>query len=257
MNNYLRVGYDPRWLLAHLQAAAGFQSRGQSAGRRRHHGVRRPAAREPERSRPGVSAIHSVKLVANCETLLFQRPDDAIHRGFDKQAEADIAAPGTFLSNFEPLTCEQDAQGWSTTWWSSTSTPSPMKQLLDGLHPRGSRPAYVVSSAHPRMVDGKPSKNPRYLQKRPDLAIPRDTYLAEIATRLAREIPADQPGAFPGQRGALRPPEQSARSRRRAAAAGRLQSDPLSGTARAVHGFHLQPDRQIARRPPDSAAKAR
>ena len=49
----------------------------------------------------------SVKLVANCETLLFQRPDDAIHRGVDRQAEADIAGPGTFLSNYEPLTSEQ------------------------------------------------------------------------------------------------------------------------------------------------------
>ena len=43
----------------------------------------------------------------NCETLLFQRPDDAIHRGFDKDAEADLAAPGTFISNFEPLTVAQ------------------------------------------------------------------------------------------------------------------------------------------------------
>ena len=49
----------------------------------------------------------SVKLVENCESLLFQRPDDAIHRGFDQQAEADIASPGTFLSNFEPLDREQ------------------------------------------------------------------------------------------------------------------------------------------------------
>ena len=38
----------------------------------------------------------SVKLVANCERLLFQRPDDAIHRGADQQAEADIASPDTF-----------------------------------------------------------------------------------------------------------------------------------------------------------------
>ena len=52
----------------------------------------------------------SVKLVVNCETLLFQRPDDAIHRGSDKQAEADIASPGTFLSNFEPFTVEQAAR---------------------------------------------------------------------------------------------------------------------------------------------------
>ena len=36
------------------------------------------------------------------------------------------------------------------------------------------------------MVDGKPSKNPRYLQKRPDLVNPRDAYLAEIG---------DAPGA--------------------------------------------------------------
>jgi hypothetical protein len=40
----------------------------------------------------------SVKLVENCEAFLFQRPDDAIHPGFDKQAESDIASnalPGT------------------------------------------------------------------------------------------------------------------------------------------------------------------
>ena len=51
-----------------------------------------------------------MKLVVNCETLLFQRPDDAIHRGADKQAEADIASPGTFFSNYEPFTVEQAAK---------------------------------------------------------------------------------------------------------------------------------------------------
>ena len=53
---------------------------------------------DPEYTNP------SVKLVVNCETLLFQRPDEALHRGFDKEAEADIASPGLFISNFEPLT---------------------------------------------------------------------------------------------------------------------------------------------------------
>ena len=52
----------------------------------------------------GLDDDRSYKLVENCEQLLFQRPDDAIHRGYDKQAEADIASPGTFLSNFQPLT---------------------------------------------------------------------------------------------------------------------------------------------------------
>jgi hypothetical protein len=58
-------------------------------------------------------------------------------------------------------------------------------------------PAYVVSSAHPRIVDGAPSKNPRYLQRRPDLVNPRGVYIGEIGTRLAREIPADKPAWFP------------------------------------------------------------
>lgn len=32
-----------------------------------------------------------------------QRPDDAVHRGFDRQTEADMAEDGLFTSNFEPL----------------------------------------------------------------------------------------------------------------------------------------------------------
>ncbi len=55
----------------------------------------------------------------------------------------------------------------------------------------------MVSSAHPRLVDGKPSKNPRYLQKRPDLVQARGTYLAEITARLDRDIPEGQAVFFP------------------------------------------------------------
>src|ERR1035441_6947625 len=67
-----------------------------------------------------------------------------------------------------------------------------MKQRLEGFldDPEAD---YVVSSAHPRMVNGAPSTNPRYLQPRPDLVNPRDSYLAEIAARLEREIPAARP----------------------------------------------------------------
>jgi hypothetical protein len=52
----------------------------------------------------------SVKLVKNCETRLFQRPDDAVHRGFDKQAEADLARSDNFIANFEPLAGEALAE---------------------------------------------------------------------------------------------------------------------------------------------------
>ncbi len=49
----------------------------------------------------------SFKFIANCEYRLFQRPDDAVHRGLDKQTEADMAQPGNFFCNYEPLSKEQ------------------------------------------------------------------------------------------------------------------------------------------------------
>ena len=45
----------------------------------------------------------SVKFAQNCEFRFFQRPDDAIHRGYDKQAEHDLATPPVFMSNFHPF----------------------------------------------------------------------------------------------------------------------------------------------------------
>jgi hypothetical protein len=56
---------------------------------------------------------------------------------------------------------------------------------------------YVVSSAHPRLVDGKPTKNPRYLQTRPDVVDPFPAYVAKRGVRLARAIPPDQPAHLP------------------------------------------------------------
>jgi phosphoenolpyruvate carboxykinase (diphosphate) len=137
----------------------------------------------------------SVKLVQNCEQLLFQRPDDAIFRGFDKDAESDIASPGTFISNFEPLD-QAKVQAILDEVVEFDKYTGPMKRLLKDFI-ADPHPAFAVSSAHPRIVDGAPSKNPRYLQKRPDLENPRGSYLAEIGTRLAREIPSDARVYFP------------------------------------------------------------
>jgi phosphoenolpyruvate carboxykinase (diphosphate) len=131
----------------------------------------------------------SAKLVANCEAYLFQRPDDAIHRGFDLQAEEDIATPGTFLSNFQPLTVDE-ARKIVNHMVEFDRYSEPMKKLLEDFIKNPSSD-YVVSSAHPRLVDGVPSKNPRYLQKRPDLVNHRDAYLADIGTRLHRAMPTD------------------------------------------------------------------
>jgi hypothetical protein len=143
---------------------------------------------------PAQDGEHSIKLVKNCEYRLFQRPDDAIHPGFDKQTEQDLSEPGNFLANWEPLSGEQiaDLVGDVHTFYQFTP---PMQALLKQAYNDGQ--GYVVSSAHPRMVDGKPSKNPRYLQRRPDLVRPVRTYLAEMSTRLYRKLDLDSAVCHP------------------------------------------------------------
>ena len=136
----------------------------------------------------------SVKVVANCEALLFQRPDDAIEPGFDSAAEADIASPGTFLSNYEPLSVEQVQAVIDHVVVFDRFTP-PMQNLLRDFVERGK--GYAVCSAFPRVVDGKPSKNPRYQQKRPDRTNPRETYLARIGAHLDRDVPVAHQVTFP------------------------------------------------------------
>lgn len=153
----------------------------------------------------------SSKFVANCEYRLFQRPDDAIHRGFDKQAEADLARQGVnFISNFEPLTCA-DVEDMMTKVVDFDAFTAPVKKLLLSVLESGH--GYIVCSDNPRRVGGVPSKNPRYLQDRPDVVKPMDRYVAEMGTRFWRKIPADQPVHLPvnavlsGRRN--NPPERS------------------------------------------------
>ncbi len=139
----------------------------------------------------GLAAGLSRKYVENAERLLFQRPDDAIHRGYDKQTEKDIAA-GAFLSNFAPLTKEDvvaitdDAVGFS-------QFTRPMEDLLRRFANDELPGKYVVSSAHPRIVNGARTKNPRYLQVRPDIVNERATRLAELAERMALGLRHDEP----------------------------------------------------------------
>jgi hypothetical protein len=194
VSNYLRVGFDPdgSWRIYKLRPdfypAEKIQMEDDIT----------VSAVLPRRSLNDLDPEYpnpSVKLVSNCERLLFQRPDDAIHRGADRQAEADIASPGTFLSNYEPLTVEQ-VRTFVEHAAEFDRYTEPMKRLLETFSGKD-RTTYAVSSAHPRLVNGKPSQNPRYLQKRPDLMSPRGGYLAEIAARLEREIPAGRPVHFP------------------------------------------------------------
>jgi len=165
---------------------------------------------------PGAGGNLSRKIIQNCERRLFQRPDDAIHRGYDHQAEADIAEPDTFISNFEPLN-KNDAQELVDDVIGFSAYTEPMQRLIAGAAgaPDGASPQYFVSSAHPRMVDGKPSKNPRYLQLRPDVANPQAPASAELAMRLFRKQSVQAPMVTPvhvvaaGRRN--NPPEEGVR----------------------------------------------
>jgi hypothetical protein len=156
---------------------------------------------------------NSVKLVKNCEYRLFQRPDDAIYPGFDRQTELDLSQPDNFIANFEPFDHAQLSALVDDVHTFYQYTP-PMQQLLRKAREDGK--SFTVSSAHPRLIDGAPSRNPRYLQVRPDLVRPERKYLAEMSIRLHRGIALEAPVCHPvdavlvGRRN--NPPEPGIRS---------------------------------------------
>jgi len=161
---------------------------------------------------PEYFAEPSVKFVTNCERRLFQRPDDAIHRGYDKQTELDFSRLDNFFSNYEPLPAAK-AQEFIEDAIGFNQFTEPMQAVIRSVAQGGT--SYFVSSANPRLVEGKPSKNPRYLQIRPDLLAPRDSYLAEMGARLRRRILPSEPlynpvtAVLPGRRN--NPPEPGVR----------------------------------------------
>ncbi len=136
----------------------------------------------------------SLKISENCEWRLFQRPDDAIHPGQDKQAETDMATQGLFVSNFQPLR-SRDVKDLVEAASTFDSFTDPMKDHLIAAARRAD--GFDICSSKPRMVDGKPTKNPRYLQVRPDVARPRDRYVADMGARLSRRLPPDRAVIFP------------------------------------------------------------
>ena len=151
----------------------------------------------PRRELPGLpheyDAHESLKISENCETRLFQRPDDAIIPGFDQQAERDMASLDLFASNFQPLSSEDIRDIIEQVSLIDFFSPPMRQHLIKSQRSLSSN----ICSAKPRIVNGKPTKNPRYLQLRPDVAEPSGKYLAELGARLYRRTPVDQPVTFP------------------------------------------------------------
>ena len=243
LGNYLRVGFDPQgsWRIYKLRPDFHPADKVQVEDDITVSVVvPRPSLRSFDTKYPNRSA----KLVENCEAFLFQRPDDAIHRGFDAQAEADIAAPGNFLSNFEPLTAAQ-AQTMVDHVVEFDQYTEPMKMLLRDFV-RDPKPAYAVSSAN-RAPGGRASLEESALPAtaagpgRPAGAVPGRS----VRTPGSRNT-VGPAGPVPCECRAGWPPRQPGGCEDRAAAARCLQPHSLSGTAGAVHGFHLQCYRQVS-----------
>jgi len=151
----------------------------------------------PQDQIPGLPAEYakypSLKISQNCEWRLFQRPDDAIHPGYDKQTEIDMAERGLFCSNFEPIKASDMEHHTEQLYFYDLFTEPMKKHMMDATKSDGMN----ICSAKPRLVDGKPTKNPRYLQVRPDVTSPRDRYLAELGARLYRHLSVNEPCVFP------------------------------------------------------------
>ena len=193
VGTYLRVGLDnSRWRTFKLRqdfiAAAKVQTEDDISS------SVVVAARDVPVPGPALVPADSYKFVENCEFRLFQRPDDAVHRGLDKQTERDLSQPGNFISNFQPQTTD-DARNIVEDAIAFDKFTEPMSELLEQA--AGSSEGYVVSTSEPRLVDGKPTKNPRYLQDRPDLVNARDKYVAMRGLQLHRSLPADAPVHMP------------------------------------------------------------
>jgi len=133
----------------------------------------------------------SVKIARNCESFLFQRPDEAIIRGYDKEAEAEIIQNNTFLTNYEPLTLK-DAIDLYEDAINFEKYTDPVKEHIRSVVETNKEGFFVVPS-HPRVVDGEPTKNPRYLQRNLFAHDNFDSHLAEIGIRLFRQIESNDP----------------------------------------------------------------
>ncbi len=140
----------------------------------------------------------SVKLLSNVEYRFFQRPDDAIIRGHDKHAEEDLSRMDgqLFCSNYQPLTQADALENYEDSVDLFNYT-QPMVDLITTMAGPDAGAATWICSDKPRIVNGAPSKNVRYLENRQSMTTKLPRYLTEIAARLYRKVPVNCPVHFP------------------------------------------------------------
>ena len=147
----------------------------------------------------------SLKVVANCESHLFQRPDEAIIRGYDEGAERDLVSDNVFLTNYELLTKKDAIEIYEDTINFDKYT-QPVKDLIISIVNSPNEEEYFSLPSHTRIVDGEPTKNPRYLERNIFINETEDSYLGEVGVRLYRKIKSEDPvinvvnAVLPGRR---------------------------------------------------------
>ncbi|GAA4963090.1 hypothetical protein [Algibacter aquimarinus] len=148
----------------------------------------------------------SVKVLTNCEAHLFQRPDEAIVRGYDKGAELDIISDGRFLTNYEKLT-KKDAIAIYEDTINYDKYTQPVKDFILEIINSDDEDIQFVLPSHPRIIeDGLPTKNPRYLEPNKFYNETEASYISDIGVRLKRKIKLNDPvihvvnAVLPGRR---------------------------------------------------------
>ena len=150
--------------MADLQSAAGFRGGGKDPDRGRHFRFGRCLADALRRGAGGKDLLSKYqnspryKFIENCEFRLFQRPDEAIHRGMDKQTESGPCSARQFHLQLRAsdLPANPRASAASRKFEKFTQ---PMKRLLRAAAKQNE--GYVASSDSPRLVNGKPTQNPQ------------------------------------------------------------------------------------------------
>ena len=147
----------------------------------------------------------SLKVLKNCEAHLFQRPDEAVVRGYDKGAELDLVTDGRFLTNYELLK-KEDAIALYEDTINFDKYTQPVQDFIESVVKSDKEEEYFVVPSHTRIVNGEPTKNPRYLEPNRFVNETEASYLAEVGVRLVRKVNLDEPinnvvnAVLPGRR---------------------------------------------------------
>ena len=94
-------------------------------------------------------------------------------------SKTDLGGEQVFVSNFKPIYEEEMKDLTERVDFYELFTPPIKNHMVRSLKEGGVN----MCSAKPRIWNGQQTKNPRYLQVRPDVARPRDKYLAQLGSK--------------------------------------------------------------------------